>query len=115
MSYSIDIYSDGFTLYSDNYTSNVAPIMYYTAWDEVKESLKDVNDCDDWKCAIQEEQDQALPALKAIISELQAHPEKYKKMNPGNDWGNYEGAIEFLDNARRVMENYSRARIRLDW
>lgn len=35
------------------------------------------------------------PLMKGI-REMEAHPEEYKKLNPENGWGNYEGALNFL-------------------
>jgi hypothetical protein len=35
--------------------------------------------------------------LTSVADELRRHPDKYRAMNPPNGWGNYEGAIAFLD------------------
>lgn len=36
------------------------------------------------------------PILKKGIEEMQKKPTKYKKMNPKNGWGNYDGALQVL-------------------
>lgn len=35
--------------------------------------------------------------LKAGLKRLKANPDKYKKLNPSNGWGSYDGLIEFVE------------------
>lgn len=36
-----------------------------------------------------------IPILENGIKKLEENPEKYKKYNPENGWGNYEGLVKF--------------------
>ena len=38
-----------------------------------------------------------------MIKELKNNPKLYNTMNPKNGWGNYEGAINFLQKAYNAM------------
>lgn len=106
MSYDIEVNLTR-CLYDNNYTSNVAG-MYYKAWDKVKDTIVYENvwcnyDKDDWKQVIQLPQPTSLRALKAILDELKGNPEEYLPLNPENGWGNYQGAIQFLQGAYDSM------------
>lgn len=103
MSYDLDVVIKR-TLHSDNYTCNVWK-MYYDAWDKVKDTLNFpcYENVEDWKDAIQLEQYYSIPTLKAMIKQLKDNPEHYKQMNPDNGWGDYEGAIKFLENAYNAL------------
>lgn len=117
MSYDIHI-SYVKEVYHSNYTCNVA-LMYYAAWDKVKSSLDipswELGEKEDWKHAIQLEQKYAIPTLKAMIDELLNNPDKYRKLNPDNGWGNYEGAVDFLERAYEQLLQDKYLRLRLDW
>lgn len=70
----------------DNYTWNVGP-MY-------REAIPEWNGFNEWhglRC-----EDVADRLLQGIIA-MRQNPEKYRKLNPSNGWGNYEGALEFLE------------------
>lgn len=41
-----------------------------------------------------------LPSLVHAIRELQNDPEHYRKLEPGNGWGDLEGCIRFLEKIR---------------
>ena len=47
-----------------------------------------------------------ITKLKEGIEELKSNPEKYKKYNPDNGWGSYEGLVEFLINYLEACHNY---------
>lgn len=38
-----------------------------------------------------------IPILEKGIERMKADPERYKKHNPSNGWGSYEGLIGFLE------------------
>ena len=38
----------------------------------------------------------AIPDLRRAIAAMQDDPAEFKKLNPENGWGNYEGALAFL-------------------
>jgi hypothetical protein len=46
-----------------------------------------------WEAEGKEVKDLVLP-LKQAIKELKNNPEKYKKYNPKNGWGDYEGLLK---------------------
>jgi hypothetical protein len=71
--------------FSGNMTYNVSP-MYYEALGE--EGLRGL---DEKKCS------EVVEYLRKGIKEMKSNPEKYKKMNPSNGWGSYEGALELLE------------------
>ena len=50
-----------------------------------------------------------IPKLKEGIEELKSNPEKYKKYNPDNGWGNYEGLLKFAEEYLKACENYPNA------
>ena len=116
MSYDIDVVITR-TLHSENYTSNVSD-MYYHAWDQIKHKL-DIPDYEllggDWKQAIQLDQPYSMKALREMIIELKENPKVYKQMEPSNGWGNYEGAIEFLERAHSAMLMSEDARLILSY
>lgn len=37
-----------------------------------------------------------IPTLQQAIKSMKRSPAKFKKLNPPNGWGNYEGALESL-------------------
>lgn len=39
---------------------------------------------------------QLIEPLRKGLSQLQENPEKYKKYNPENGWGDYYGLVEFV-------------------
>ena len=41
---------------------------------------------------------QLIPILEKGLKELTKHPVKYKRLNPPNGWGDYEGFVEFVKN-----------------
>lgn len=47
---------------------------------------------------------------KAVLFML-ADREKYEEMNPSNGWGDYEGALKWLQEVRNAMERYPLSRI----
>ena len=50
-----------------------------------------------------------ITKLKEGIEELKSNPEKYKKYNPDNGWGNYEGLLKFAEEYLKACENYPNA------
>jgi hypothetical protein len=43
-----------------------------------------------------------IPILREGIKQMQDNPEVYKAMNPENGWGNYEGALAYL---QTILDN----------
>jgi len=50
-----------------------------------------------------------LPILHDLYKELKSNPEEYKKYNPLNGWGNYEGALKFLSHIIEACERHPSA------
>ncbi len=72
-------------IYSNNVTYNLSD-MYYKAIDKEKGYYKlHEMECKD-----------ALPIIKNAIKDLEAKPDEYKKLNPKNGWGTYEGLLRGL-------------------
>jgi hypothetical protein len=86
---------DGLTevLNCGNYTYNISP-MYRLAFRN-NEGLNTINKI---------QASNAYPILTSAISNMIAFPEDYKKLNPGNGWGNYEGALDFLQRIQLACE-----------
>jgi hypothetical protein len=76
-----------------NYTSNVSGM-----WAEALGGRR-LSELKDWRCL------DAIPLLKGAVEHMRAQPDHYRKMNPENGWGDYEGALEtlqwLLDSCRR--------------
>lgn len=91
MSWNVDLVIDtgGESLRSvcevGNYTFNVSKMYYDVFKNGFREDLHGVSAYD------------CIFILEKAIEKLKANPEKYKAMNPENGWGNYEGAISFLE------------------
>lgn len=83
-----------------NYTSNVAP-MWTEALGHSLSDLADANAGD------------SLPALQQAVAAMEADPDKYRAMNPGNGWGNYEGALDYLRDLRDACAAYPNATIHI--
>ena len=50
-----------------------------------------------------------IGSLKGGLNRLKSDPEHYKKLNPENGWGSYEGLIEFLEKYLSACEKYPNA------
>lgn len=70
-----------------NYTTNVAP-MWRTALGHPLYELHGRNAAD------------AVPVLDTAIAAMQANPDGYRAMNPSNGWGDYDGALDYLQRLR---------------
>lgn len=70
-----------------NYTSNVSPM-----WTKAMgANLGDLIDQWGYRCA------NLLPHLRLGIAVMKAYPEPFKAMNPSNGWGDYDGALGYLE------------------
>jgi len=43
-----------------------------------------------------------IEVLGRGMHDMRTNPEEYKKLNPENGWGDYEGAIDFLEEFNRA-------------
>lgn len=54
-----------------------------------------------------------VPALKKSLNKMLKNPIDFKKLNPQNGWGSYEGAIDFLYGLIKEFSKYPKARIKV--
>ena len=54
---------------------------------------------------------EALPHLDDAIRDFEARREEMESMNPGNGWGNAEGALRFLRSIREGCERHPKAMV----
>lgn len=85
-----------------NYTSNVSR-MWYDAIGADK-TLGDLIDENPTPAAL-------LPYVECGIVAMKADPEKYRAMNPDNGWGNYEGALAYLEWLAQGCRDYPGAEV----
>ena len=83
-------------IYECNITYNLAP-MYYKCIDKEK-GLKKL---DNMSCK------EALPIINNAITDLLNNADEYRKLNPENGWGSYEGLLSKLQEIRNCCENNS--------
>ena len=55
-----------------------------------------------------------IEPLRQGLHKLKSEPEKYKKFNPDNGWGTYEGLIRFVENYLNACYEYPNATIEVD-
>lgn len=48
----------------------------------------------------------ALPLLLEAVVEMRADPARFKEFNPPNGWGDYEGALRFLEDFSVLCRRY---------
>jgi hypothetical protein len=52
---------------------------------------------------------QLIAPLRKGLHKLKMNPEKYKKYNPENGWGSYEGLVEFVEKYLNACYEYKNA------
>jgi hypothetical protein len=52
-----------------------------------------------------------IEPLKQGLQELKKNPTRYKKFNPENGWGSYEGLVEFVESYLTACQEYPDADI----
>ena len=85
-----------------NYTYNVNP-MYARAMN-IKGLSKAL---EGKKCK------RLIPLLKGGIANMENNPDVYKRMNPENGWGDYEGALDFLRKIFNKCNEYPNYKVRV--
>jgi hypothetical protein len=88
-------------LWEGNYTSNVAPMWRKAIGDNLGRTI----DMLPFASTVQ-------PILAKGIKRMRANPDEYRAMNSENGWGNYEGALAFLEEIEHACRNYPMARVR---
>ena len=74
-------------LYDGNVTHNLAPmareaVLYRHLWEPEELGIEKAGDL--------------ISPLKVGLSMLREYPEQFKKLNPANGWGNYDGFVIFV-------------------
>ena len=87
-------------VYSDNITHNLNTMamdadLYYYVW-RPDENLIIEDKYFIW-------------IMKGGLNKLKAKPEHYKKFNPENGWGSYEGLVKFIEKYLEACEKYPNA------
>lgn len=54
-----------------------------------------------------------IPYLKNGIENLKENPEYFKKFNPSNGWGSYEGLLKFAEEYLKASETFPNAIIEI--
>ena len=81
-------------IYERNVTYNLAD-MYYKCIDKEKGFKK----LDGMNCK------EALPIINDAIQDMLNNAEEYRKLNPSNGWGSYDGLLKVLQEMRTCCEN----------
>lgn len=85
------------------YTYNVSP-MYTKAMD-----IPGLTDgLDGKKCC------KMIKTLEKGIKNMEENPKDYKKLNPKNGWGDYEGALKFLKDILIACKKYPKYKIEVN-
>ena len=103
MSYDVSLvintgYEDRTVVDIGNYTSNVASM-----WN--KALGYEFSELDGENCG------NCLDDLRRAVNDMESNPIEYRKMNPANGWGDYEGALDFLDKLKRECARNPKAKI----
>lgn len=86
-----------------NYTSNIGK-MYCDAFN-----------VQDWKFINGKVCKDALPYVKNACKNMRRSPDRYKKMEPSNGWGTYEGALEYLEHLQKGCEENPDCTVRISY
>ena len=54
-----------------------------------------------------------IPALVKARDDMEQNPKEYKKLDPPNGWGDFEGAFRFLEAVLKACRKYPKAVIRI--
>lgn len=54
-----------------------------------------------------------IERLEKGVSDMWANPAKYKALNPANGWGDYEGALEYLEKLLLGCRMHPKATLRV--
>lgn len=81
-------------IYEDNVTYNLSK-MYYKCIDKEKGFEK----LDGMNCK------KALPIINNAIQDMLNNADEYRKLNPKNGWGSYDGLLKTLQDMRNCCES----------
>lgn len=52
-----------------------------------------------------------LPILEKGLNELKSNPDKYKKYNPDNGWGDYHNLINFIEETIKACKEFPNGKL----
>lgn len=83
-----------------NYTSNVSR-MWRWCLSAVMESPTRLSDTEGWTC------EKAAPILEKAVDLMKAERSRLETWNPQNGWGDYEGALAYLERTAELARKYA--------
>lgn len=88
-------------VYTDNITHNLNKMaeacgLYEPVWRPKEKKAKDL-----------------IPKLEKGIKKLKENPDMFKKLNPENGWGSYEGLLSFAENYLQACINNPETEVRV--
>lgn len=69
-----------------NYTSNVAPMWRDALGDDLGGLIDTLGN----------RNADLIPFLELGVAQMETYPDRYRAMNPANEWGDYSGALAYL-------------------
>ena len=92
-------------VFAGNITHNLVPMakkvgLYYVLWRPDELGIKDAGDL--------------IDCLGNGLVLLKSDPERFKKLNPTNGWGDYELLVKFCEDYLEQCKTHPDARIRVD-
>lgn len=73
-----------------NYTSNVYPML--------REASFDWDDIEGKSCQ------EALPIVQELLDKMEVDPEKFRKLNPVNGWGDFDRFYQVLESFKKALQ-----------
>lgn len=106
MSYDVEIHDTTLSgvemlVFSRNYTSNVAPMWVDAGLMLLNFDGKEAGDL--------------VHPLRMAYRQILRNPDRYKAMEPDNDWGSYDGCLDFLGAILTACEVHYKGRLEIDW
>jgi hypothetical protein len=93
MSYDIIVRKYCPSILDINYTFNVSPMFRLALGGD---GIKQLNNLS---------RDECIELLQDGIKHMEQNPEIYKKLNPENGWGDYEGALDVLVKTLEALQH----------
>lgn len=102
ISLSVDVDTGGeepisMCLFDENYTHNVTPMWKKAG---VYNALYNSDGL---------HADDILDKLSRGVQDMESKPDEYKLFNPENEWGDYEGALEFLSEFYEACQEHPKS------
>ena len=86
--------------------------LYDTLWRPYK-LLTDFTDEDMRQYEYMPLAEDLIPFVEIGLKKLKADPDKYKKFNPSNGWGTYEGLVRFTEKYLQILKDFPDSHIRV--